>query len=85
MTLFIHAIIAVSWFTPKPRTYVYVKNCTTLKFEPVYVDSRKTTLMSNPFLSDAQGNFTFFIEDTCAAVSVDGGKYYYIFQSGEQK
>lgn len=78
MKFLTYAIMAISWFTPKPYTEVYVKDCG-VKFKTLYADDRATTPLPNPFLSDAHGNFTFFTSDDCTSVSIDGKKYY-IFQ-----
>lgn len=69
-------VFAVSWFTPKPQTLVYVKDCRG-RYVGVYSDQREVVTMSNPFLSDSQGNFTFFTNDVCVQVSVDGQKHWY--------
>ena len=78
--LLTHIVIAISWFTPTPRSYVYVKDCRGV-FKILYSDSREIIPLPNPFLSDSQGDFTFFTEGDCTLVSVDGGKRYFILET----
>lgn len=80
MSLLFHAIIAISWFTPKPASPVHVRNCDHIPMT-VYADYQLTIPLPDPFLSDRKGYFTFYMKESCAEVSVDGGNTYWVHQA----